>query len=127
MAEDRELKLATLTNRVRVLLAAVDGSDGGEATHDRLVELIRQLDPGHVQGPVPEASAASDAARAAQQAPALPMRRAPRRPLRVIENRSETGQGQRGSRRADVGRVLSTLRPAKSSVVALRRRGRVRR
>lgn len=127
VAEDRELKLATLTNRVRVLLAAVDGSDGGEATHDRLVELIRQLDPAHVQGPVPEASAASDAARAAQQAPALPMRRAPRRPLRVIENRSETGQGQRGSRRADVGRVLSTLRPAKSSVVALRRRGRVRR
>jgi chromosome segregation ATPase len=130
VAEDRELKLATLTNRVRVLLAAVNGDTATE--HERLVELIRQLDPGHVQGPVPESSGTSDAngngpARAVKQAPPLPMRRAPRRPLRVIETRPESPPAPRGSRRAEVGRVLSALRPARSSVVPMRRRGRMRR
>ncbi|NIP15845.1 MAG: hypothetical protein GWM88_14425 [Pseudomonadales bacterium] len=129
MAEDREAKLATLTNRVQVLLAAVDGSSDGELAHGRLVELVRQLDPGHVQGPVPEATAsdANEPAGAKQPPPALPMRRAPRRPLRVVESRDESVPAQRGSRRGDVSKVLRALRPARSSVVPMRRRGRVRR
>lgn len=132
VAEDRELKLATLTNRVRVLLAAVNGSHEGKVPQERLVELIRQLDPEHVQGPLPEGSDGPDAqepgpATTAKQAPALPMRRAPRRPLRVVDSRAETGPGPRGPRRAEVGRVLSALRPPRSSVVPMRRRGRQRR